>query len=89
MLYIQDYFKKVFQFIKCLTLSFIKFFKIISQFDLFPKKLSVDKLRVDPIKVETNFIATEDELLREFVYRTYLGPNPTQEDYFQLILQKR
>ena len=39
--------------------------------------------------VETMFINSDDELLREFVYKSFLQKNPSQDTYFRLILSKR
>ncbi len=39
--------------------------------------------------VDTMFISSNDELLREFVYRTYLQENKMQESNFRAILSKR
>jgi hypothetical protein len=35
------------------------------------------------------FMATEEGLLREFVYKAYLGENKEQEENFRSILIKR
>ena len=42
-----------------------------------------------PIRVESMFINSEDELLREFIYKAFLKKNPQQEIYFKEIVQKR
>lgn len=43
----------------------------------------------DPITIETMFINSDDELFREFVYKTYLQSNQQQESIFRQILVMR
>ena len=44
---------------------------------------------MNPITVDTMYISSHDELLRQFVYRTYLQKNENQEHFFRSILTKR
>lgn len=44
---------------------------------------------VDPVAVDTMYVSSSDELLREFVYKTYLQKNNYQETYFRTILSQR
>ncbi len=44
---------------------------------------------MNPITVDTMYISSDNELLREFVYKIYLQKNDLQESYFRSILSKR
>lgn len=57
--------------------------------DVDPKFSKLLKYYSDTIVVETMFVNTEDSLLKEFTYKTYLQKNPIQEAYFSSILALR
>jgi intermediate peptidase len=59
--------------------------------DLNPKYKSIVArvFRGDPIQVDSMYINSDEELLREFVYTSYLKENKLQESYFRDILNKR
>ena len=54
-----------------------------------PKFSKIMKQYREPAIIETMYINSDDELLREFVYKSYLKPNELQESYFKSILSMR
>ncbi len=61
----------------------------VSVANVHPRFKNMVKYYSDPIVVESMFINSEDELMREFVYKTYLQRNDLQETYFRNVLAKR
>lgn len=57
--------------------------------DIDPKFIKLFKYHTNPVTVDTMYISSNNELLREFVYKTFLLNNKTQESNFRTILTKR